>query len=104
MLNNFTSLCLLYDRCWLALALLRSRNNADVVVDTGLQPPNCIKIGGQTQRILQDGQTLPGGQHRNVVPRNSGVVYKFPLNPDGAVSDVDIAEVFHLRHVWSEFV
>lgn len=104
MLNKFTSLRLLCDRCWLALALVRSRNDADVVVDTGLQPPNCIKIGGRIQRILQDGQALPGGQHRDVVPRNGGVVYKRPPNLDGGVGDVDVAEVFHLRHVWSEFV
>lgn len=92
---------LLGDCGGLALAVLRHRDHADVIVDTGLQPLDGVLAGGCRDHVFEDGHALSGSDHRDAVTGDGRGVERRPAEADGGVAHVPEGEVGQLRDLWA---
>lgn len=90
--------CLLGEGGGLALAVVRHRDHADVVVDAGLQAVQGVLAGRRQDKVLEDGHALAGRRHGDPVAGDGGGVEGQPAEADAGVAHVLEGDVAHLRH------
>lgn len=90
--------CLLSEGSGFALAVVRHRDHADVVVDAGLQAVHGVLAGRRLDKVLEDGDALTGRRDGDPVAGDGGGVEGRPAEADAGVTHVLEGDVAHLRH------
>lgn len=95
---SFGLTCLLSEGGGLALAGVRHRDHADVVVDARLQAVHGVLAGRRLDKVLEEGNALAGRCDGDLVARDGGGVEGQPAEADAGVAHVLEGDVGHLRH------
>lgn len=90
--------CLLGVGGGLALAVVRHRDHADVVVDAGLKAVHGVLAGSRLDKVLEDGHALTGRGDGDPVAGDGGGVEGRPAEADAGVAHILEGDVAHLRH------
>lgn len=90
---------LLCDGRGLTLAVSRDGDDADVILDAGLETVNRVEAPRGLHEVLEDGDALTGGHHSDTVPRHRRGVNGTPGETDGGVGDVNKVKLSELWDV-----
>lgn len=88
--------CLLSEGGGLALAVVRHRDHADVVVDARLQAVHGVLAGRGQDKVLEEGNALTSRCDRDLVACDGGGVERRPAEADAGVAHVLEGDVGHL--------